>query len=224
MEQILGGTTGLWETADASLHKWSLVNASFYPTRAGGGGIFFPLPNASSGSRSVRGTGGGYTHILNEGSACKNFVLGNFDAATSTFHPAPKAQPRLAIDWGDVVFSEINVIEGRMLHMGWVSRADCLTAPREISYDAGSGSGSGSGGVQPALLSNPIAELLSLRSAEPLSKPPAAMPATLAPGQVCCNLGLACILLSLLLCVVEHGLCGCAHPSVLCGRTCVCGS
>jgi len=55
--------------------------------------------------------------MLNEGSACQNFVLGNFEPATSTFVPAPKSQPRVAIDRGDVMFSEVNVVEGRMLHM-----------------------------------------------------------------------------------------------------------
>ena len=36
---------------------------------------------------------------------------------------------------------------------GWVSKADCLTAPREITYDA----------ALAQLLSNPIHELLTLR-------------------------------------------------------------
>jgi len=111
MEQILGGTTGLWETADPTLHAWTLVNASFYPTRAGGGGIFFPLPKSSSSSAAAtaNSAGAGYTYMLNEGSACHNFVLGNFDAATSTFTPAPASQPRVSIDEGDVMFSEVCV-------------------------------------------------------------------------------------------------------------------
>ena len=73
--------------------------------------------------------------MLNEGSACQNFVLGNFEPATSTFVPAPKSQPRVAIDRGDVMFSEVNVVEGRMLHM--------VTAKRS---SLGRGNSFGSGG------------------------------------------------------------------------------
>lgn len=169
MEMILGTTTGLWETSDPNLHQWTLVNASFYPTRAGGGGIFLPLPRTSS---SVPTTAGNYTHMLNEGSNCQDFVLGSFDPASSTFIPAPSTQKRVAIDWGDVMFSEVNVIDGRMLHMGWVSRADCLTIPREITYDA----------AIAQLQSNPITEVASLRSKKALG-PPTTMPLQLHEGQ-----------------------------------------
>eukprot|EP01052_Picozoa_sp_SAG31_P053201 SAG31_NODE_13516_length_864_cov_1.070588_2_plen_143_part_01 len=103
MEQILGGTTGLWETSDPTLHQWTLVNASFYPTRAGGGGMFFPLPNSSQTQLppSTAPPHHRYTHMLNEGSACKSFVLGTWDPQSSTFDPAPATQSRLALDWGD---------------------------------------------------------------------------------------------------------------------------
>ena len=43
---------------------------------------------------------------------------------------------------------------------GWVSKADCLTAPREITYDA----------ALAQLLSNPIHELLTLRRSEALAQ------------------------------------------------------
>ena len=56
---------------------------------------------------------------------------------------------------------QVNVVEGRMLHMGWVAHAKCLTAPREITYDP----------TLAQLLSNPIAELLTLRSTAALAQP-----------------------------------------------------
>ena len=43
---------------------------------------------------------------------------------------------------------------------GWVSKADCLTAPREITYDA----------ALAQLLSNPIHELRTLRRSEALTQ------------------------------------------------------
>jgi hypothetical protein len=116
MEQILGGTTGLFETTDLSLHNWTMVDDKFYPQRAGGGGIFFPLPNSTS-----KAAIGAPTHMMNEGSACKTFVLGTFNPSTSKFTPAKSASSHgsrvrvVSIDMGDVLFSEVNVVDGRMV-------------------------------------------------------------------------------------------------------------
>jgi hypothetical protein len=59
---------------------------------------------------------------------------------------------------------------GEQVHMGWVHSADCLTAPREIGYDA----------ALEQLLSNPVDELKALRG-DVLGSSGAA---PLAPGQV----------------------------------------
>eukprot|EP01051_Picozoa_sp_SAG22_P010425 SAG22_NODE_939_length_6404_cov_3.836003_3_plen_235_part_00 len=57
------------------------------------------------------------------------------------------------------------------LAQGWVSKADCLTAPREITYDP----------TLAQLLSNPVAELRSLRAATALG--PLLVNKPLAAGQ-----------------------------------------
>ena len=159
MEMILGGATGLFETKDWQLHNWSLVNASFYPIRGGGGGQFFPL-QTETGAPSGR-----YTHMLQADFPGKRdgearFVLGTFDAVSSTFLPGPT---NVAIDVsGNLVFSLVNVIPGevsgmpkRMVHMGWVPAAKSLSIPRRITYLPESHQ----------LLSAPVRELLTLRGA-----------------------------------------------------------
>ena len=199
MEQILGQTTGLFETSDPNFHNWKLVNSSFFPQSGSGGGIFLPLPNVGGSSNTIAAataaatTEGGRdaavavaaaaagparsTHMLNMGHECKNFILGTFEAATSIFLPTPANVPdrhpvRVPIDLGEVYFSEVNIVDGgRMIHVGWVIGADCLTTPREISYDA----------TLEQLLSNPVAELRSLRGAL-ISHPAAALPAVLKAG------------------------------------------
>ena len=39
MVMITGSATGLYESKDDSLHEWTLLNATFYPARGGGGGL-----------------------------------------------------------------------------------------------------------------------------------------------------------------------------------------
>ena len=43
---IYNTTTGLFKSTDAALHTWSLQNGDFYPSRGGGGGLFYRLPKA----------------------------------------------------------------------------------------------------------------------------------------------------------------------------------
>ena len=44
LEMIFNTTTGLFKSVDKDLHSWELVNGNFYPTRGGGGGLFYKLP------------------------------------------------------------------------------------------------------------------------------------------------------------------------------------
>ena len=149
MVMILGSETGLFETADPTLHTWNLVNRSFYKRRGGGGGLFFPLPKSTAGKAN-------YTHMLQSDFFADGtpwFVLGRFDSATNRFSPG---QGPIPLDVSaDIRFSELGIIDGRMLHMGWVIGSVCLSAPREVTYDANL--------VQ--LLSVPAPELLALRGA-----------------------------------------------------------
>ena len=82
-----GWTTGLYESTDphaassgsgpASLHSWRLVDPTFYPTSAGGGGIFYPLPRSAvvSGQSNA-------THIMGMGGG---FAIGAIDARSGKF-------------------------------------------------------------------------------------------------------------------------------------------
>jgi sucrose-6-phosphate hydrolase SacC (GH32 family) len=51
------------------------------------------------------------------------------------------------------MFSEVQQVDGRLIHMGWAPAANCLTLPREITFDSDL--------LQ--LLSNPLDELDALR-------------------------------------------------------------
>ena len=83
-----GWTTGLYESTDphagsgsgsgsGSLHSWRLVDPTFYPTSAGGGGIFYPLPRSTvvSGQSNA-------SHIMGMGAG---FAIGSVDARSGKF-------------------------------------------------------------------------------------------------------------------------------------------
>jgi hypothetical protein len=63
---IYNTTTGLFKSTDKTLHDWSLENGNFYPTRGGGGGLFFRLPNATGAAPSAPrvGVAAAFTHML----------------------------------------------------------------------------------------------------------------------------------------------------------------
>ena len=82
-------------------------------------------------------------------------MLGTFDPATSKFTPGDdNGGGGVNIDFSaDIVFSLVNVVGDRMVHMGWVTGSDCLSIPREITYDP----------ALHQLLSNPVQEMAGLR-------------------------------------------------------------
>ena len=84
------------------------------------------------------------------------FVLGKYDPGAGTFTNVVEAKPLEASE--NVIWSTVGqVADGRTLHLGWnnfgAGNANCLTAPREITYDA----------QRQKLLAMPIAELAKLR-------------------------------------------------------------
>ena len=84
------------------------------------------------------------------------FVLGKYDPVAGTFTNVQEAQPLESSK--TVIWSTVGqVADGRTLHLGWnnfgAGNANCLTAPREITYDA----------QRQKLLAMPIAELAKLR-------------------------------------------------------------
>ena len=84
------------------------------------------------------------------------FVLGKYDPGAGTFTNVVEAQPLESSK--TVIWSTVGrVADGRTLHLGWnnfgAGNANCLTAPREITYDA----------QRQKLLAMPIAELAKLR-------------------------------------------------------------
>ena len=157
MEMILGGDieeverghTALFESTDPTLHAWELVNPTFWKTRGGGGGLFYPLPGDATPTA---------THMLqvdDNGGGNPWFQLGSYDAAAATF--TADGGPLLPLDLNpDFVFSELHVDGGVMRHMGWLAHCGCLSIPREVTFDAQSR----------ALLSRPAAELALLRGTQ----------------------------------------------------------
>lgn len=164
---ILGGSTGLFQSADPELHNWTLVNATFFPKRGGGGGQFFPLPSPGGGPS-------GYTHILQadfESDGTEFMAPGIYDEDAETFSGWP--QTPLSLDHsGNFRFVELGYRDdgATMLNSGWITGC-CTSITRHIGWDP----------ELETLLSNPVPEVAKLRGAV-LGTVGGQNPAPLAPG------------------------------------------
>jgi len=163
MEMIFNQTTGLFKSSDPDLHSWDLVNGEFYPTRGGGGGLFFPLPSPASSSEggvpAKSPEGGVYTHILQsdfpghaDGTAF--YALGTYDEDKGTF--IASNEPR-ALDFSDnFVYNQLGSrADGSMVNVGWIRNMG-TSVVRDVSYDPSLGG---------QLLAYPVPELTALRTA-----------------------------------------------------------
>jgi len=127
---ILGRTTGLFQSTDPTLHNWTLVNATFFPTRGGGGGMFFPLPAPGGGPS-------GYTHMLQSdfhSDGTGFYALGRYNEDAEVFDnlaPTPGV-----LDYsGNFRFIELGYREdGTMVNSGWVVGMG-VSITRVVSWD-----------------------------------------------------------------------------------------
>jgi sucrose-6-phosphate hydrolase SacC (GH32 family) len=187
MTMITGAqSTGLFRTNDSSLHSWTLVNPAFYSARGGGGGLFFPLPGKGGGG-SRNGSTTAPTHLLQvdvpgQPDGASTFALGRVVADTFVVDNSSSSSSISQLDGGGFLFAQIGAIADaaaaagassssadRLMIAGWMSIARVISVVRELSYDS----------VSRQLLSYPIAELASLRTAAPLA---AHANVTVAPG------------------------------------------
>ena len=144
MVMITGSATGLYESKDDSLHEWTLLNATFYPARGGGGGLFHRLPihtevNSSSFSSYSTDTTftvtnasdaptSRFTHYLQTNDPSKGghadgrqwFVLGTHDEISTRFEPTSRRLVPLDFS-ASHVYSTIGYRDREHpLHVGWI--------------------------------------------------------------------------------------------------------
>ena len=172
MAMALGRSIARFETTDERLHNWTVADTKFLPYGANNGHgttgmMFFPLPASNTTPSEASGAplASQPTHML--GGIWSDhtdpflvgtpwFVLGRYDNATGDFTNTTEAQP---LDSGKtVIWSTVGrVSDGRTLHLGWFNfgagNANCLTVPREVSYDP----------QLQKLLALPIREITTLR-------------------------------------------------------------
>jgi sucrose-6-phosphate hydrolase SacC (GH32 family) len=171
MVMQLGNDIARFESADATLHNWTVADPKWFSSggKSGHGStgiMFFALPGAGAeagagaGSLQNKGT---LTHMLsgiwpnnnpNYLVGCPWVVMGHYDSDSGDFTNTTAAQP---LDAGQMVIWSTSHVEEdteRMLYLGWFNYgAGCLTAPREIFYDP----------VLQKLRALPVKELASLR-------------------------------------------------------------
>ena len=152
MAMALGRTVARFQTTDERLHNWSVADPRFLPYGANNGHgttgmMFFPLPTSTTLFSDELPASLQLTHML--GGIWSDhtdpflvgtpwFVLGRYDNVTGDFTNTTEAQP---LDSGKtVIWSTVGHVEdGRTLHLGWFNfgagNANCLTVPREVTYD-----------------------------------------------------------------------------------------
>jgi sucrose-6-phosphate hydrolase SacC (GH32 family) len=171
---------GLFSSTDPQLHAWRLENPKFFATGGGGAVVFLPLPSTISGDSfaDVNGT----NHVCGSCDPSLCFVLGRFDSSgnESFTQTIPGLHcTDLGYDMGGFfVYSESGVVppegathktaspgnwgkaKSRFVQQGWIAELAALTVVRELRFDP----------VQQSLVSLPVAELASLRSALQLNR------------------------------------------------------
>ena len=169
-----GHGTARYESTDATLHHWAVGDPVFYPTNSGPS-EFFPIPVTAPGTAAAAGSAGVLTHVLAGIMPPKPYrggtpwyTLGHLDNATQKF---TQTTMPTALDYSDIlIFTQLHSDDHRLLFVGWWNVGlSCLTAPREVTFDA----------TLQRLRALPIAELAGLHEGSLGSH---AAPTTVSPG------------------------------------------